>query len=95
LTSQYSVMQRMAVVRDGGRLLVIDPCFATPLRQVFNACLHVAPHAGDYRFYSIPRAKTLLADAGFEFLSARRVGLWAFLLVCCNRPFVRLDSAPE
>jgi demethylmenaquinone methyltransferase/2-methoxy-6-polyprenyl-1,4-benzoquinol methylase len=67
------------VLRQGGRLLVIDPAFFTPVRQVLNAVLRVAPHDGDCRFYSPARAASLLADVGFEVLHNRRVGWWAFL----------------
>jgi hypothetical protein len=67
------------VLRPGGRLLLIDPSFFTPVRQILNTALRVAPHDGDYRFYSAARAARLLGDVGFEVRRTRRVGLWAFL----------------
>jgi SAM-dependent methyltransferase len=67
------------VLRPGGRLLVIDPCFFPPVRQVINAALRLAPHDGDCHFYSAADAAALLADLGFEVRRSRRVGLGAFL----------------
>lgn len=67
------------VLRSGGRLLIIDPCFFTPARQLLNAALQVAPHDGDYHFYSAPQAADLLTKVGFEVPHTRRVGVWAFL----------------
>jgi len=68
------------VLRPGGRLLVLDPEFFSPLRQVINLCLCVAPHEGDYRFYSRRGATALLERAGFQCSDTRRVGLWAYLI---------------
>ncbi len=68
------------VLRPGGRLLLLDPKFFFPLRQVMNLCLRVAPHEGDYRFYSMRAATELLERAGFQCSSSRRVGLWAYLI---------------
>ncbi|KPK79297.1 MAG: hypothetical protein AMJ81_13455 [Phycisphaerae bacterium SM23_33] len=68
------------VLRPGGRLLVMDPELFPPLRQVLNLVLLLAPHAGDYHFYSRRAAAKLLERAGFRCLEARRVGLWAYLL---------------
>jgi len=67
------------VLRPGGQLLIIDPCFFTPVRQLLNAVLHVAPHDGDYHFYSAAHAADLLTEVGFEVPCARRVGVSAFL----------------
>jgi ubiquinone/menaquinone biosynthesis C-methylase UbiE len=68
------------VLRPGGRLLLIAPCFLTPLRQMFNLYLRFLPHDGDYHFYSPTRASELLGDQGFTVSESRRVGLWAYLL---------------
>jgi len=67
------------VLRPGGRLLIMDPAFFTPVRQLLNAALRVAPHDGDCRFYSARRAAGLLAELGFDAVHARRVGRRAFL----------------
>ena len=68
------------VLRSRGRVLVLDPCFFPPLRQVMNLCLRVAPHEGDYRFYSRRAAVQLLQRAGFHCSRPRRVGLWSYLI---------------
>jgi ubiquinone/menaquinone biosynthesis C-methylase UbiE len=81
------------VLRSGGRLLLMDPCFFTPVRQILNAALQVAPHDGDYRFYSAARAADLLAELGFEVVHTRRVGLWAFLAEGRKPGFARFDSS--
>lgn len=66
------------VLRPGGRLLIIDPCFFPLVRGIFNLVLRVAPHSGDFRFYAPRDAAGLLTDLGFEVKRLRRVGLWAF-----------------
>lgn len=73
------------VLRPGGRLLVVDPCFVTPLRQLFNLYLRFLPHDGDFHFYSSRGAIALLSGAGFQCAEPRRVGLWAYLVVA-ERP---------
>lgn len=78
---QDALAEARRVLRPKGRLLIIDPTFFTPVRQIFNAALRVAPHAGDYRFYSRTGAIRLLARTRFDVLRTRRVGIWAFLAV--------------
>jgi ubiquinone/menaquinone biosynthesis C-methylase UbiE len=75
----------MRVLHPGGRLLVIDPCFFPPLRQLINLALRLAPHAGDFHFYSPREAAALLSASGFEVEPTRRVGTWAFLAVARKR----------
>ena len=67
------------VLSPGGRLLIIDPCFVPLVRQVLNLALRVAPHDGDFHFYSAKKAASLVADLGFDVRRTRRVGLWAYL----------------
>jgi ubiquinone/menaquinone biosynthesis C-methylase UbiE len=67
------------VLRPGGRLLIIDPCFFPPLRHIINAALQVAPHDGDCHFYSARDTAALLADVGFQVRRTHRVGFGAFL----------------
>jgi ubiquinone/menaquinone biosynthesis C-methylase UbiE len=66
------------ILRPGGRLLIVDPCFFSPVRQILNAALRVAPHDGDFHFYSATAATDLLTGVGFQAGRADRVGLWAF-----------------
>jgi ubiquinone/menaquinone biosynthesis C-methylase UbiE len=72
------------VLRPEGRIVVIDPRFFTPVRQILNLCLQIAPHQGDYRFYSMGEATRLLERAGFRHVRRQRVGLWAYLVVAKN-----------
>ncbi len=72
------------VIRPGGRLLLVDPCFFTPLRQLFNLYLRVLPHDGDCHFYSATQACRLLAAQRFEWSEPRRVGLWAYF-ICATK----------
>jgi len=68
------------VLRPGGRLLIVDPCFFTPLRQIFNLALRIAPHDGDCRFHSRGGATELVKEMGFAVTGSRRVGMWAYLV---------------
>jgi len=72
------------VIRQGGRLLIVDPCFFTPLRQLINLYLRVLPHDGDYHFYSAMQACRLLAEQRFDWSEPSRVGRWAYL-VCATK----------
>lgn len=72
------------VLRPAGRLLVVDPCFLGPLRQLFNLYLRILPHDGDYHFYSASQAGRLLAAQGFQCSEPRRVGLWAYF-ICATK----------
>ena len=76
------------VLRPGGLILLLDPEFVFPLRQVINLFLRVAPHDGDYRFYSMRGAIELMERAGFQCSGSRRVGLWAYLITA-----VRSDAS--
>ena len=80
------------VLRPEGRLLIIDPCFLSPVRQILNMALRVAPHDGDFRFYSPTHVANLLADVGFQVARTRRVGFWAFLADASKPSLVRRES---
>ncbi|CAB5079521.1 hypothetical protein D3OALGA1CA_434 [Olavius algarvensis associated proteobacterium Delta 3] len=68
------------VLRPGGRLLIIDPCFFPPVRGILNLALRAVPHDGDFHFYSPKTAEGLAVDLGFEIQQTRRLGLWAFFV---------------
>jgi ubiquinone/menaquinone biosynthesis C-methylase UbiE len=68
------------VLRRGGRLLIMDPCFFWPVRQIINAFLHIAPHDGDCHFYSPRDAAALVGELGFEVERTRRVGVGGFFV---------------
>lgn len=64
----------------GGRLLVVDPWFRPPLRQLVNLYLRLFDHGGDCRMYSPAGAAALLTSAGFTDVAARRLSWHSFLL---------------
>jgi ubiquinone/menaquinone biosynthesis C-methylase UbiE len=68
------------VLRPGGRLILIDPCFFTPARQVINLYLRFFPHEGDCRFYSPRAAIGLLEGAELRCSPGRRVGPLSYLV---------------
>jgi len=68
------------VLRSRGRLLIMDPWFPPLVRQILNAALRVAPHDGDFRFYSPREAADLVARSGFEVSWLHRIGAWGFMI---------------
>ena len=72
------------VLRVGGRLVLVDPSFVPVLRHVFNLALKLAPHAGDYHFYTRSGAVSLLDNEGWTQTKARRVG-WALYLISTQK----------
>ncbi|MFC1538647.1 class I SAM-dependent methyltransferase [Candidatus Latescibacterota bacterium] len=75
-----ALLDMYRVLRPGGHILVIDPCFFTPFRQVFNLYLTILPHDGDYRIYTAKRAQKLIEHAGFKVIKTKRVGIWAYYI---------------
>jgi ubiquinone/menaquinone biosynthesis C-methylase UbiE len=69
------------VLRPRGTLLIVDPSFIPPVRQLFNLYLRVLPHDGDFHFYSLRGATSLVSSEGFRRVESKRVGLWAYLLI--------------
>jgi len=58
----------------------MDPWFPPLVRQILNAALRVAPHDGDFRFYSPREAADLVARSGFEVSWLHRIGAWGFMI---------------
>ncbi|MBN2170641.1 MAG: class I SAM-dependent methyltransferase [Candidatus Krumholzibacteriota bacterium] len=69
------------MLRPGGRLVLVDPCFFPPLRQLMNLGLRIHPHAGDYRFYTPREATRMLETAGWDIAVCRRLNWWAYGIV--------------
>ncbi len=66
------------VLRRNGRLLVADPCFFTPIREVFNALLRVHPREGDFHFYTVKQMSRLLSAHGWAIERRERLNWWAY-----------------
>lgn len=93
----YRPLDALAEIRrvldPGGRILVIDPSFFPPVRQLVNLALRVAPHQGDYRFYSRKGAAELLRRAGFRTERPRTAGLWSHLILASRNHTGRARGA--
>ncbi|MFH1311968.1 MAG: class I SAM-dependent methyltransferase [Candidatus Eisenbacteria bacterium] len=72
------------VLRPGGRLIVCDACFFSPVREIFNLCLRVQPHEGDYHFYAVQQAGDLLTECRWDVVSCQRLGWWSYGVVGVN-----------
>ena len=72
------------VLRNDGRLILVDPWFLPPVRQLFNLYLRVRPAAGDCRYYSPGAVSTLLQGLGWRQFRSERVG-WSGFMVCAVR----------
>lgn len=90
-----ALAQVRRVLRPGGRLLIIDPCFFKPARLVLNLALRVVPHDGDFHFYSPKQAAHLVGDLGFEVQKIRRVGIWSFLMVAAGPESVYISCSRD
>ena len=68
------------VLKPGGRLILVDPCFFTPVRQVFNIWLLVHPHDGDYHFYTPAKAERLFDGDLWTGVRSQRIN-WCYFSV--------------
>jgi ubiquinone/menaquinone biosynthesis C-methylase UbiE len=73
------------VVRENGRLIVIDPCFPAPLRQIVNLYLRFVPHDGDCRFYSPEAIARMLERNGWTDVICRRIVLHSLMVTGSGR----------
>lgn len=69
----------LRVLKPGGRFVVSDPYFFTPVRQLINAVLRIGPVHGDCRFHHPAGVVRLLEEAGFSASSLRRISWHSFL----------------
>jgi SAM-dependent methyltransferase len=69
------------VLRPGGALIIADACFFPPVRELFNFCLRIHPHEGDYHFYTSNQLRGLLLECGWTVHSSQRLNWWSFGIV--------------
>ena len=69
------------VLRSGGRLILLEPYFFPPIRQICNLFLRIKPVNGDCRFYSRKSVGQMLSGNGFEVVKTAFVGWQSFLTV--------------
>lgn len=69
------------VLLPGGKLIIADACFFPPVRELFNLCLRIHPHEGDYHFYTSIQLRRLLLACGWEVSRRERLNWWAFGIV--------------
>lgn len=60
------------VLKNRGRLIVIEPFFPPPIRHIFNLGLRIMPHEGDCRYYSLKEVESLLTEGGFDIIKKGR-----------------------
>jgi ubiquinone/menaquinone biosynthesis C-methylase UbiE len=54
------------VLKNHGKIIVIDPIFPFPLRIIMNAFLLITPVSGDCRFYTLKSLEEMLKKAQFH-----------------------------
>ena len=69
------------VLRPGGALIIADACFFPPVRELFNLCLRIHPHEGDYRFYTGKQLRRLLLACDWMVHRCQRLNWWSFGIV--------------
>jgi ubiquinone/menaquinone biosynthesis C-methylase UbiE len=69
------------VLRTGGRLIILEPYFPPPIRQIINLFLRIKPVNGDCRFYTHRGVERLLVEKGFTVPESRFLGWYSYLSV--------------
>jgi ubiquinone/menaquinone biosynthesis C-methylase UbiE len=75
---EAALAEMRRVLRPHGVLVLVDPCFFTPVRELFNLCLRFHPHEGDHYFRTARQMATLLSDCGWHVDRCERINWWAF-----------------
>ena len=90
-TPHAALAEIFRVLCPGGRLIMVDPCFFSPIREFVNLCLRVHPHEGDYHFYTAQQAKTMFADMGWQVARCERLN-WFFYGVVAVKGVITLPN---
>lgn len=75
-----ALMEINRILVGGGRLIIIDPCFFTPIRHIFNLYLRFFPQEGDYRFYTVHKAVHLLDDSLWTSTKFRKISSTSYMV---------------
>jgi SAM-dependent methyltransferase len=68
------------VLCEGGRILIVEPWFPPPVRQLMNLYLRFFSHDGDCRFYPPAAVARMIEGLGWRGARYRRVGGYSFLV---------------
>ncbi len=69
------------VLRPKGKLIIVDACFFSPVRELFNLCLRIHPHEGDCCFRTHGQVREMLSECGWRVSRYERINWWAFGMV--------------
>jgi len=67
------LMEMQRVLKEGGKLLIGDPYFPTPVRPMINLLTKFSPE-GDHHFYGKSEMKKLFIKNGFVPISFKKTG---------------------
>jgi ubiquinone/menaquinone biosynthesis C-methylase UbiE len=68
------------VLCNNGRILIVEPWFPPPLRQLMNLYLRFFSHDGDCLFYAPAAVARMIEGLGWRGARYRRVGGYSFLI---------------
>ena len=77
---QLALKEIYRVLRNSGKLIIIEPFFFAPMRKIVNIYLRYFTHEGDCRFYSLYQAEELLRECGFSSISSSKVTFHSFIV---------------
>jgi len=69
------------VLKSEGRIIIADPYFFFPLRQIINLILRIYPINGDLHFFSQRELRDLMKKCGFQKIKQKYAGFSAWYLI--------------
>jgi len=73
------------VLRENGLLIIADPWFFPPVRQILNYLCSFKAADGDYRFYTAREVSAIVTSTGFT-LSHQQQRVNSLLVTGLKRP---------